>query len=174
MQNYLLIKKSRELEDFSQELGFEKTLFLGEDFVIINKNTKKEVLKEIEAAKKKKLFAIYKAPTEEMLRFVLERTSVDAVMSLEDIHPKESLHYTRGGLDQIFCRIAAEREKAYVVSFNEILNTANKARLLRRIMFNIRLCRKYKVKVIFGTFAASKMELRSRKDLEAFGRILGL
>jgi len=34
------------------------------------------------------------------------------------------------------------------------------------------LCRKYKTKVIFSNFSNSLIEMRARKDLEAFERVL--
>ncbi len=93
---------------------------------------------------------------------------------MEKIHPKDSLHFVRGGLDQVLCKIAAERGKIIGFSFAELLNSSDQAGWLSRVKANVRLCRKYKVKMLLSTFAVAKMELRSRKDLEAFSRIVGI
>ncbi len=42
------------------------------------------------------------------------------------------------------------------------------------LMQNIRLCRKYKVNIVFATFAKNKWELRSKSDLESFAKVLGM
>ena len=39
--------------------------------------------------------------------------------------------------------------------------------------FNIKLCKKYKVKMYFSTFAKNENELRSAQDLFAFWKVLG-
>lgn len=171
MHNFLLMNKSKELEDLSTELGFEKTFFSGEDFIILDEDFKKNLLRNIDRNKQKLI--IYRAKTDEMLRFALERTKVNMVMGMEQIHLRDSVHFVRGGLDQVLCKIAAEKGKIIVFSFSNLLNTVDKGKLMARMMLNIKLCKKYKVKMLFSTFAVSKMEMRSRNDLEAFWRVLG-
>ncbi len=173
MDNFLLIPKNEELERFSQQLGFSHTFFLEKDFVLITSNNPKEALKLIQQAKSRKLLTIYRPSSEELLRYVLEKTPVDMVLGAEYFHPHDNLHYPRSGLDQILCKIAAERGKIIAFSFADILNAANQPQLLRRMMFNISLCQKYKVKMLFSTFAQSKWELRAAHDLLALWRVLG-
>jgi len=173
MEEYVLMKKSAEIEKSSVELGFTKIHFLDSDFVLLKGKTQKELLKEIENARNKRLKTVFKADSEEMLRFALEKNGVDIVYGMENIHPKDSLHYVRGGLDQVLCKIAAEKGKTLAFSFSEILNSSEKGKLLARIMFNVWLCKRYKVPIIFCSFASFEMEMRSAKDLQALGRILG-
>ena len=165
MENYLLIKKSEELEKF----GFTRTYFL-EDFVIIEAETNKDLLKKIREAKGKK--TVFRAKSEDMLRFALEKTNVDVVLGAETINPKDSVHFVRGGLDQITCKIAAEKGKFIGFSFSDILNSKNKGKLLARMKLNLKLCKKYKVGVIFSNFSKFKEEIRSAKDLEVFLSVL--
>src|SRR3989344_5797811 len=167
MDEYVFMKKSTEVEKLTADLGFAKVHFLDSDFVLLKGKTKKELLKEIDTARNKKLKTVFKADSEEMLRFALERSSVDIVYGMESIHPKDSLHYVRGGLDQILCKLAAERRKILAFSFSELLNSSDKARLLASIMFNVKLCKKYKVIMMFCSFASSTEEMRSAKDLQA-------
>lgn len=174
MDDYVFMKKSVEIEKLALELGFTKVYFLDSDFVILKGKTQKELLKEIEKARNKKMRTVYRADSEEILRFMLERSKVDIVYGMESINPKDSLHYVRGGLDQVLCKLAVERGKTLAFSFTEILNSPHKGKLLARIIFNIKLCKKYKVPIILCSFASSKEEMRSAKDLQALGRILGL
>ena len=172
MEEYVLMKKSTEIERLGVELGFSSVKFLDADFVALKAKTKKDVLKEIQHAKQKKLKTIYKADSEDMLRFMLEKTDVDVVYGMENIHPKDSTHFVRGGLDQVLCTLAAVKGKTLAFSFSEVLHSVHKGKLLGRIMFNLKLCKKYKVPIKLASFALSKEEMRSAKDLGALGRVL--
>lgn len=167
MTNLILMKRTRELEDLSKSLGFEKTLFL-EDVEMIKASSKKDLLKKVKEAKKKKKLSVFKAESEELLRFALEKTPIDVVFGQESINLKDSLHFPRGGLDQITCKIAQDKGKIIAFSFFDILNSGNRGKLLARIRFNLQLCRKYKVKTLFSSFAEKKESLRSAKDLKSF------
>ena len=169
MQNILLMKKSKELEEFSSKLGFDKTLFL-DDIVMIEGNNKKELLRKINKAGEK--FIIFKPSSEEMLRFALERSKIDAIFGMEKINPKDSMHYVRGGLDQVSCRIAAKQGKMVAFSFNQIINSKNRAKLLARMRLNIKLCKKYKVKTLLSNFSTSIDGMRSAKDLQSLWKVL--
>ncbi len=172
MENLLLIRKNTELEELSRKLGFTKTLFLDEDFLLVRGKNQKELLDQIKEAQRKNKLAFYRPETEEMLRFALEHSSVDLVFGMEKINPSDSLHYLRGGLDQILCKIAADKEKTLGFSFQQILEAKDKNKLIARMKFNLKLCKKYKVKTVFGNFSLKKEELRSAQDLEAFLRVL--
>lgn len=174
MDDYILMKKSVEIEKLAAELGFTKVHFLESGFVLLKGKTQKELLREIDTARNKKVKTVFKADSEEMLRFALERSSVDIVYGMENINPKDSLHYVRGGLDQVLCKLAAEKRKILAFSFAELLDSPDRKRLLARIMSNVKLCKKYKVQMMLCSFANVKEELRSAKDLQALGRVLGI
>jgi RNase P/RNase MRP subunit p30 len=168
MNNYLLFAKDDKAYDF----GFEKTIFL-DDIAVVRGETKKGLLKECSRAKSAGKIVVFRALTEEMLRFALEKSQVDIVLGAEIIHPKDSMHYLRSGYDQVLCKIAKEKGKKIGFSFSDILNSKNRSRLIARMRVNLRLCRKYGVSVVFSNFSKSYGEIRSAKDLAAFGRILG-
>jgi len=173
--NLVLMEENEEVLELSGKLGFSKTLFLGKDFVLVSGKSKKEVLKKIKEGKKKGFLVVVKPENEEILRFVLEKTEAEMVFGQELINPKDSVHFLRGGLDQIVCKIAAKRRKVIGFSFGDVLRAEGKKRskLLGRIMFNIKLCRKYNVRVLFSGFSESKWGMRSVHDLKAFWEMLG-
>ncbi len=171
MINLILAKENKEIEELSKSLGFTKTLFLERDFVAIEADSKKELIKQTNKIKGK--LTIYKPKTEEMLRFALEKSNINVIYGMESINPKDSVHFVRGGLDQITCRIAVEKDKIIAFSFEEILNARNREKMIARIKFNIKLCKKYKVKMFFSNFSKEKFEMRSSKDLFTFWKVLG-
>ena len=174
MDNYLVMKKSGEAEKLSKSLGFNKTFFVDEDFVILSNLSQKDLLKQASKAKQKKLKVVYKPESEEMLRFALEKAPIDVVFGAEKINLKDSLHFLRGGLDQVTCKIASEKEKNIGFSFRELMDAQNKGRLLGRMKLNASLCRKYRVKMDFLTLFEKTEEMRSAKDLQLFQRLLGI
>jgi RNase P/RNase MRP subunit p30 len=173
MDNIMVLPESKELLELSKQLGFTKTLFIERDFVLVSGGTKKELLKKVSSAKGKKKLVFYKPLTEEMLRFALEKTAVDLIFGFEMINPKDSVHYLRGALDQVVCKIAASKEKMIGFSFFDILNSNKRAKLMARMRQNMRLCKKYKVKMVFSNFALTKEEMRSAKDLDVFFKVVG-
>jgi len=171
--NLVLMKESKKVAELSKELGFSKCMFLDKDFVLVKNDNKKELLKKINQAKDKGLLVVVKPESEELLRFVLERTKADLIYAQEFICPKDSVHFLRGGLDQVTCKIARDKGKTIGFSFKEILNAENKGKLLARMKFNIKLCRKYKVKLFFSNFSEGVMGMRSAKDLASLWEVLG-
>lgn len=171
MINLLLMEENSKVKELSKNLGFSKTWFLGKDVILISGFNKKEVLKKIKENKNK--FIIVRVESEEMLRFVLEKTTAQMVFGQEMVNLKDSVHFLRGGLDQITCKIAASQGKIIGFSFVDILESSFQGKVMGRMSFNLKLCKKYGVKTFFGNFSTSFYEMRSRKDLESFFRILG-
>jgi len=170
MDNIVLLRKTPELSPLCQDLGFTDTLFL-DDITLLEENNPEKLRKKALLEKQKGKFVIAKPKREELLRFILEKTVVDLVYCLEMIHPSDSVHYVRGGLDQVLCQIAAAKGKMIGFSFSSLLHSSD-GKLLGRMKQNIKLCKKYKVKMFFGNFSTYPSELRSKKDLAAFQRVL--
>ena len=139
--NLVLMKENQEVVD----LGFDKTLFLEKDFILVTGDSKKEVLQKIKKGKQQGKLVVVRVGSEEMLRFVVEKTPADMVVGQELINPKDSVHYVRGGMDQVIFKICSEKGKIVGFSFADILKVTGKERslLLSRMLFNIKLCKKY-------------------------------
>ncbi len=160
MQQILLTKYEAKIEELNRTLGFSTTLFLERDFVLVDLTSEKKALFSIAKAKSSGLFTVAKPSSEDMLRFLLEKTAVDMVFGIESIHPKEHYHYLRAGLDHVLAKIASDKKK--VIGF-----TLPAEKKLGRIMQNIRLCRKFGVGMcLLGE------KVRSAQDLAALFRVL--
>lgn len=173
MDNFVLVKKNSEIAELSAQLGFSRTLFLDGEFIFITDGRTRDLLNQIALAQKNKLITISRPSTEEKLRFMLEKTKVNIILGVEQIHAKDSVHFLRSGLDPVLCAIAAQQGKTIAFSFHDIITSSNQTQLLARMRLNILLCRKYGVKMLWSTFAHDRWELRSVRDLEVFWRVLG-
>jgi len=167
----MLMKESNSAEELSKKLGFSETWFLEREFVLVEGMNKKEIVKKIEEGKKKGLKAVVRAASEEILRWVLEKTAADMVYGAELINKKDSVHFCRGGLDQVLCKIAAARGKIIGFSLQGLFDDAS-GKILGRMIFNMRLCEKYNVQTFIGNFSTEKREMRAAKELEAWEKVL--
>jgi len=154
---------NKELLNLNKEFGFKKFYEVkihkverSEDF----KNLKDEI-KVVE-------------PNENTIRRCFETHGIDIILGIEKIEEKDSLHQRNSGLNQVLCNLAKKNNISIGISFNDILYSANRGELLGRIMQNMVLCKKYKVNVVFASFAKEKYDLRLRNDLEAFAKVIGI
>ena len=96
---------------------------------------------------------------------ILEKLKPDLMYDFELFPGKDPLKYRASGLNHVLCRFAQKNKTIIAFSFSSILNSKNKAKILGRIMQNIRLCKKYKVNTSIASFAKYPYEIRSPHDL---------
>lgn len=126
---------------------------------------------KFEKAKGKADFVIAKAS--DSVRSVIERGKVDFIYGFEENEKKDFIHYRNSGLNQVLCKLMKEKKIGYFLSLTHLLESKD-AQFLGRVMQNIRLCRKYGVKVSFGSFAVDPLEMKGVNDVEALLKVLGV
>lgn len=122
-----------------------------------------------------KKLSIISGGNEIINRKAVESKSVDILLHPEENTKKDFMHSRNSGLNQVLCKLASKNNVAIGFSFNNILNSSGmkRATILGRMMQNIILCRKYKVKMIIINHIANDSE-RSNGDLRSFGICLGM
>ncbi len=102
-------------------------------------------------------------------RRVIEKNKDLIVFGFDEDNKKDLMHQRRSGLNHIMCNLAAKNNIKVGFSFSLLLNADNKQRnvLLGRIESNIKLCRKYKTKIVIGSFTSKPYEMRALNDLVA-------
>ena len=103
---------------------------------------------------------------------VLEKLKPPLVFNFESITKKDPFHFRASGLNQVLTKSAARTKVIIGFSFSTLLKTKQKSLILGRIMQNIRLCKKYRAKFQFFSFAKTPFEMRSKKDLSSFYSIM--
>ena len=98
------------------------------------------------------------------------------VFGLEGIYNKDSLHSRHSGLNHILCELAHKNNIILGFSLSQLLASNNHARpyIIGRMMQNIRLARKYKVKIKLASFSHEPIQMRSYNDMVSLGVILGM
>jgi RNase P/RNase MRP subunit p30 len=109
-------------------------------------------------------------------RQVLEQGAADVLFDLERSQPKDYMHQRGAGLNHILCALAAKNNVAIAFNFASILAAtgAERAVILGRMMQNIVLCKKYKVRMVVASFADDPWKMRSSHDLQAFFAEIGM
>lgn len=109
-------------------------------------------------------------------RTILEQNKDIIIYRLENDFKKDFIHQRRSGVNHIMCKIAKKNNITFAFSFNEILNSDDNKRniIIGRMASNIKLCRKYNVRIIVGSFAKGPYEMRSSNDMEAFFTAIGM
>jgi len=83
---------------------------------------------------------------------------------------KDHLHFRRGGLNQVICKLLKEKNISIGFTFDHMHTPIE----IGRIKQDIKLCRKYKVKIKVFTLAKNKYEMRNLNDLISFCKTLGM
>jgi len=109
-------------------------------------------------------------------RYIIEKIKPNVIFDLEVFGRKDFIHHRNSGLNQVLCKIANKNKVIVGINFNNLLKEtkSRKDTIIGRIQQNIKLCRKYKVKMIIGSFASSPYEMRNPNDLMSFLIVLGM
>lgn len=84
------------------------------------------------------------------------------------------LHHRNSGLNQVLCQEIKEKGKMIGFSFSLLLNAQKKGVILGRMQQNVRFAKKYKLNTVVTSFAKKPFEMRSKYELEAFRKNIGL
>lgn len=125
---------------------------------------------QVRSAQSAKVLTVCRASRE-----ALER-GADIVFGFEVFEGKDKMHYRESGLNQVFCKIAAQKNVQVSFSAEAIIESSGQARavLLGRMMQNFVLCRKFKARVRIASFASSPYHMRAPAELASLFRDLGL
>ena len=193
MKSDIVIPQNNEAEfaDVALKLGIKKLYFLYEfnnfDEQKINKkleairekyNLNFEtgiIVKNQDANKIKINSKLIIAKSSDKDRFLIESRKVKLIYGFEELGRKDYLHQRASGLNHIMCGLAKKNNITIGFSYSSLLNNdANSPVLIGRMAQNIKLCRKYKVKTIIGSFAENPFNLRAPHDLFNLFKIFGM
>lgn len=146
--DFVLMKKSDGILNFAKELGYSKVYF------------KEDIEK----------FKIVNGGSLDVNRSAVENKNVDILLNPHLVSGRDGFSFRNSGLNQILCKLAAENDVAVGVS----LNSLNGGVSIGRVVQNICLCRKYKVRMLFFSFASDRTEMRGVVDILSLLSVLGL
>lgn len=122
----------------------------------------------------KKQLIIVRGGNDDINRAALENKKIDILLGPEFNKEKDFIHFRNSGLNHVLCKLAKKNEVSIGFSFSDLMNSNVKEKVLGRIMQNVFLCRKYKVKIVLGSFALKENEIKNRSELISFGKVIGM
>ena len=178
----------KEFVSIAEKLGYKTLCFLynfdkyfeKKDFEIKNKKITihKGILADLKNINKinnklkDKVFIAIKSS--ENNREIIEASKANLIFSFEENNKRDFMHQRASGLNHILCKLAEQNNVAIGFSLSSILDSKNKHIILGRIMQNIKLCRKYKVKTVIASFASNPYEMKSPHDIISLFVNLGM
>lgn len=139
------------------------------DIVLFNKN------KEVEDLEKQlgftkilfkediKIFNISEGGDYEKNRKILENKRTDILLNPESSRNTSDINH-------ILCKLAHDNEIIVAFSLTKLKNE----NIFKKIVADIKLFRKYKVKCAIASFAKEKYDLRNSSDIISLSRIMGM
>ncbi|MBI2449514.1 hypothetical protein HYV49_04420 [Candidatus Pacearchaeota archaeon] len=165
-----LVRKELDAKKF----GFDKCLVIRNNLIV--EQNYEEARKKIDKISKLQKLIIVQGRDEEFNRKVLENKKVNILLNPENTNKGSSLFQRNSGMNHVLCRIAKENDIAIGIDLSEIIKRESKERAeyIAKVMQNIMLCKKYKVRMIMTTLANSESELRNSYDMKSLCLVLGM
>ena len=116
-------------------------------------------------------FILVEGYDEKVNRAAVESRKVNVLLSPEKQFSKDSLQQRHSGLNHILCKLAAQHNVGIGIDVDFLLHQQSEGRVhsLGKIMQNISLCNKYRVKQYL-----IDRKGRNEKDLKKLGYCLGI
>lgn len=109
-------------------------------------------------------------------RFFIESKKIKIIYGFEGVNREDYIHQRASGLNHVLCEMAAKNNVAvgfpYISLFNK--TPEESSLIIGRMMQNIKLCQKYKVKIVIGSFSSKPFDLRAPHDIRALFAMLGM
>lgn len=144
----MLMEENNDAKNFARLLGYSKIYF-------------KDDIKR---------FGMHEAKDYSEARNLIENKRIKILLNPHLFGKKDLYSTDRIGLDHIICEAAKKNEVAVAFSIDKINSNTE----LNWVMKSIKLCRKYKVKVFFFSFASNKYQMIGRIDFLSLLRVMGL
>lgn len=163
-------KNEKEFIEMAEELGYSSLLFIYENKIPhLDIKSKIKIYKSL-LNKHSKEISIYENAKEN--RELFENKKIDIIFNLENNPKQDFMHHRASGFNHILANLANKNRIAIAFSFNSLKN--DQAVKMGRMMQNIALCKKYKVKMCFASFAKDPYEMRPSQDKKNLGILLGI
>ncbi len=138
---------------------------------IIKENTFEKARKKISESKNE--IIIFSSDNDDLNRKLMEKEKID-ILLINQKGRKDFQKQRNSGFNQVLATIAKKKKIAIGINFDEIVESEKneKAKILSRIMQNIKLCNKNELKMKF--IIQNEKNKRDIYDLKSLGLVLGM
>lgn len=138
---------------------------------IIKENTFEKARKKISESKNE--IIIFSSDNDDLNRKLMEKEKID-ILLINQKGRKDFQKQRNSGFNQVLATIAKKKKIAIGINFDELVESEKneKAKILSRIMQNIKLCNKNELKMKF--IIQNEKNKRDIYDLKSLGLVLGM
>lgn len=97
-------------------------------------------------------------------------SDADMIYGIEKNAGKDFMKQRGSGLNQVLCRLASKNQVVIGFDFNDLYAANNRGMILGKMMQNVNLCLKYKVRMYVFDSKCKRLD----NDLKAFAFIIGM
>ncbi|MDP3765012.1 MAG: RNase P subunit p30 family protein [Nanoarchaeota archaeon] len=154
-------------ENIQKKLNLiNKNIDIGTGFIVNQKNLNK-------AFKESRLLVVKSSDRD---RFFIETQKIGIIYGFEEVYQKDYLHQRMSGLNHTLCNLANKNNVAIGFAYSSLFSKSSKltSLIMGRMMQNIVLCQKYKVKTVIGSFSENPYEIRALHDVTSLFIMLGI
>jgi len=128
---------------------------------MINTTNLNEVRKQIQKLKKEGKKVVVQAQNDEFNRKIFENLDVDMIVGLEMHERRDRMKQRDSGLNEIHCKLAVKNKIRIGIDLKKMsrFDKAEKARVLARVMQNIKLCKRTGARIV--ALNSSKQDIAS-------------
>ena len=139
------------------------------NYITLQENNFEKARKLIKENKDKKI--IFSSEDDELNRKILEKEFIE-ILLLNQKGRKDFQKQRNSGLNQVLAKLAKKKNIIIGINFDELVNSEEKEKslILARVMQNVRICNKNKLKMKF----ISKENKKNDLDMKSLGLILGM
>jgi len=149
-----------------RSIGNNSNLIIEAGFTVTQKNIG-------QASRLSKLLAVKSSGND---RFFIESKKVRIIYGFEEFFKRDPLHQRASGLNHIVCELCRKNGVAVGLPYGSLLNKNSQiaSLLIGRFVQNIRLCQKYNVKLLIGSFSDNPFDMRSPYDIISLFSLFGM
>lgn len=154
--------------------GDTKILESNDEFILLNGVLLSGDVKKSGRTALKKFDLVYVTGPD--LRDYVESWDVDVVLDPHKGSDRDPLYQRDSGIDHVMAKFMAERNMFLALSLDTVISSEGlqRAQAIAKNRQNVRLARKYGVKILLSSGAISSETLRTPLDLMSLGWLFGL
>src|SRR3989338_1306129 len=167
---YLLYKSDKEeLGKIKKKLALiqhSSKLNIGTGFIVNEKNIR-------EVSRHSNLLVVKSSDKD---REYINGKRAKLIYGFEENSKRDFMSQKASGLNHILCELVRKNNIIIGFSYSQLFNKDGQisSLLIGRMIQNIRLCRKYKVKTVIGCFSEEPYDMRSAYDISSLFTLLGM
>jgi RNase P/RNase MRP subunit p30 len=112
---------------------------------------------------------IFTSDNDDLNRKVLEKENI-SILLINQEGRKDFSKQRNSGFNQVLAKIAKKKNTTIGINLDELIYSKNKEKIIARVIQNINICKKNKLKMKF----ISEKNSKSNYDLKALGLVLGM